>query len=62
MTTKTDCNEKEHKMHMCELKESGFDKKDPEKFKEITKNPQFKCGNCGAETNKSRNLCNPKKL
>lgn len=62
MANKTDCNKKEHKMHMCELTGTGFDKKDPAKFREITENPEFKCGNCGAKANKRKNLCNPKKL
>jgi hypothetical protein len=62
MASGTNCNSKEHKMHMCLLKENGFDKKHPEKFKAITENPNYKCGNCGAEAGKAENLCNPVKL
>lgn len=62
MTSNTDCKNKEHKMHMCSLKETGFDKQNPEKFKAIAGKPNYKCGNCGAEAGKSENLCKPVKL
>lgn len=62
MASNTDCKNEEHKMHMCLLKENGFDKKNPEKFKEITEKPSYKCGNCGAEAKKAENLCKPIKL
>jgi len=56
------CKKKEHKMHMCALKESGFDKKNPDKYKKLTANPKYKCGTCGAKAKKSKNLCKPVKL
>jgi len=49
-------------MHMCALKESGFDKEYPDKFLEMTLNPKYRCSNCGAEAANSENLCKPVKL
>ena len=56
------CDQEEHKMHMCALKESGYAEQHPEEFQAITANPEYKCGNCGAEAGKAENLCNPVKL
>ena len=62
MAGSTACNKPEHKMHICALKERGFDKKNPEKFRDMTKNPQEKCLICRAKANKSEYLCKPVKI
>ena len=62
MASNPNCKKPEHKMHMCAMKESGFDKKNPDKFREMTVNPKYKCGTCGAKATKSKNLCEPVKL
>lgn len=62
MTNNTNCKKPEHKMHMCAIKESGFDKKNPDKVSEMTANPKYKCDTCGAKAAKSENLCKPVKL
>jgi len=59
MAGNPDCKHEEHNMHMCALKESGFDKENPEKFRAMTDNPKYKCGNCGATANESKHLCQP---
>ena len=46
-------------MHMCALKQSGFDKQDPAAFKKLTANPKYRCGNCGAQAQARKNLCKP---
>jgi hypothetical protein len=56
------CKEPEHKMHMCAMKESGLGKKNPDKFREMTANPKYRCDNCDAKAAKSENLCKPVKL
>jgi hypothetical protein len=56
------CKKKEHKMHICALKESGFDKKNPEKFKALIAGPGYSCDTCGAKAKKSDNLCKPVRL
>ena len=62
MTSTTICKKPEHKMHICALKEEGFDKENPAKFKVLIENPQYKCENCGAKAKKAENLCKPIKL
>ena len=62
MTSTTTCKESKHKMHMCALKTAGFDKNNSARFKELTANPKYKCGDCGATAAKSENLCKPVKL
>ena len=62
MSGNPDCKKNEHNMHMCALKEEGFDTKNPAKFKELIDNPQYECENCGSKANKAENLCKPLKL
>ena len=56
------CEKKEHKMHMCSLKAEGFDKKNPDKYKQLITNPKYECENCGSKAAKSENLCKPVQL
>jgi hypothetical protein len=56
------CKRAGHKMHICAIKESGFDKKKPDQFREMTAHPQHKCSVCGARAKNSENLCKPVKL
>jgi hypothetical protein len=62
MAGTSECKKQEHKMHVCAITESGFDKKNPDKFRQITSNPKYKCDTCGAKAAKSENLCKPIKL
>jgi len=62
MADKQSCKSKNHKMHMCALKESGYEKKNAAEFKKLTANPQYKCESCGAQAHKKENLCEPLKL
>lgn len=55
------CQSKNHKMHMCALKASGYDKKKVAEFKKLTDKPQYQCGNCGTQAHESDNLCKPVK-
>lgn len=56
------CCKQGHDMHLCAMKEDGFDKKNPDRFKEITANPKYECSTCGGKAKDSENLCNPVKL
>jgi hypothetical protein len=58
MADNPECNKDGHKMHMCALKENEFDKKNPDKFREMTENPEYKCGTCQAKTKKSKIFVN----
>jgi len=62
MAGNPDCKKEGHNIHICSLKASGFDTENPDKFREITENPQYKCDNCGAMAKESENLCKPTKL
>ena len=62
MADKQSCKSKNHKMHMCALKESGYEKKNAAEFKKLTADPQYKCDNCGAQAHNKENLCEPQKL
>jgi len=62
MAGNPDCTQQGHNMHVCALKEDGFDKDNPEEFQEIIEDPQYKCENCGATAKESENLCKPAKL
>ena len=44
-----------HKIHICDL---AGEKKFAE-IKELTRDPQFMCFNCGRVANAKDNLCNP---
>jgi hypothetical protein len=62
-TTQTaPCKPEAHKMHMCQLKMSGFEKENPAEFKKLTTDPKYKCANCGAQAHDSKNLCKPAPL
>ena len=45
----------EHSGHLCVL----VSKKEFEKIKEIVRNPEFICFNCGRVADCRENLCNP---
>ena len=45
----------EHQGHICVLASKGFF----DQIKEITKNPQYICFNCGRVADSDKNLCNP---
>ena len=62
MVSNPDCKKPEHKMHMCSMKESDFDKVNPDKVSEMAENPKFKCGKCGAKVKSSVNVCSPVEL
>lgn len=62
MAANPGCTQEGHNMHVCALKESGFDKENPDEFKEITGDPQYKCENCGAMAKDSESLCSPVEL
>lgn len=48
----------DHVKHICALAE---EKKFAE-IKQLTRAPQYICGNCGRAADKSENLCNPKHI
>ncbi len=62
MAGNPECNKEGHKMHMCSMKAEELEIREPEKYRKLTENPKFKCGNCGAKVNNSENVCDPVEL
>ena len=53
-----ECDETEHKGHICVLASKGKF----EEIKEITRDPKHICFNCGRVADSAKNLCNPRPL
>ena len=49
----------EHAVHICVKGTTMFSYGDLDPIKELVRNPQFICGNCGRVAAKAENLCNP---
>ena len=62
MAGNPECKKDGHKMHMCSIKAEELDQTDAEKYKQLTENPKYECGNCGAKVNSSENVCDPVEL
>ena len=65
MAGNPECKKDGHKMHICSIKaEEEFAKAEPDaqKYKQLTDNPKFECGKCGAGVNNSENVCEPAEL
>jgi hypothetical protein len=52
----------EHDKHLCYLNNLRFQESNPDDFKNLIKNPDFFCQNCGRAAASSKNLCKPTKL
>ncbi|MBN1972780.1 MAG: hypothetical protein JW787_04030 [Sedimentisphaerales bacterium] len=55
----TECKSEDHDKHLCYLTSQGFNLSDPDEFKALTDNPQFRCQHCGRKANSDNNLCAP---
>jgi len=51
-----------HGKHLCYLNNLGFQISNPEEYKELVKNPEYMCKNCGRVAASEKNLCNPVKM
>ena len=49
-------------MHLCYIVSQGFHLSDSKEYKELVKNPRFKCQHCGRVAHKEENLCKPTEL
>jgi len=59
---KTKMPHEQHEKHLCYLNNLEFQKNYSEDYKELVKNPQFFCENCGRAAAKEKNVCKPVKL
>jgi hypothetical protein len=51
-----------HDKHLCYLTNLDFHNDNAEEYRELVKEPQFFCKNCGRAAAKEQNLCNPVKM
>ena len=51
-----------HDKHLCYLNNLGFQISNEKDYKQLVKNPEFLCKNCGRAAASQDNLCNPVKL
>jgi hypothetical protein len=51
-----------HDKHLCYLNNLGFQNSNPQEYKELVKEPQYMCKNCGRVAVSEKNLCRPAKL
>lgn len=51
-----------HDKHLCYLNNLGFQNTNEKEYKQLVKNPEFLCKNCGRVAASERNLCKPVKL
>jgi hypothetical protein len=52
----------QHDKHLCYLNNLEFQKNNPEEYKELVRDAQYYCENCGRSALSARNLCKPVKL
>ena len=57
-----DCENSGHEKHLCYLMFEGFHLQNPEQYKSIVQNAEFRCQNCGRTAASEENLCSPIKL
>lgn len=52
----------EHGKHLCYLNNLGFQKSNPDEYKDLVRDSKFMCKNCGRTASDKSNLCEPVKL
>lgn len=51
-----------HEKHLCLLQNTGYIKENLADYKNLVRNPQFVCKNCGRTAANDANLCAPEAL
>lgn len=54
-----ECQSNDHEKHLCFLMCEGYHYSNPQEYKEIVQNANFRCENCGRTANKDSQLCKP---
>ena len=57
-----ECKRDEHTKHLCSFESHGYHVNNEEDYKDIVKEPRYKCYLCGRTANTEESLCNPTKL
>ena len=56
------CENEGHSEHLCILTNQYLHINDPEKYRAIVRDPEFKCQFCGRTAKSDQNLCYPGEL
>jgi len=56
------CKSDEHTKHLCSFESYGYNVDNPQDYKDLVEEPQFKCGLCGRTAHCEASLCQPMKL
>ena len=57
-----ECKGDEHALHLCHFVSKGYHVNNEKDYKDLIKEPRYKCNSCGLTANIEQSLCNPKKL
>ena len=57
-----ECKSDEHPRHLCRFASYGYHVNNEEDYKNLIKEPRYKCFSCGRTANIEESLCNPAKL
>jgi hypothetical protein len=57
-----ECKSDEHTKHLCHFASYGYHKNNEGDYRNLIKEPRYKCYSCGHTANIEQNLCFPKKL
>ena len=57
-----ECKSDEHPRHLCHFASYGYHVNSEEGYKDLVKEPRYKCYSCGRTANIEESLCNPAKL
>jgi hypothetical protein len=57
-----ECKSDEHTKHLCHFVSYGYHVNNEDNYKDLVKEPRYKCNFCGCTANLEESLCNPAKL
>jgi hypothetical protein len=57
-----ECKSDEHPRHLCSFTSYGYHVNNEEDYKDIVKEPKYKCYSCDRKANIEESLCSPTKL
>lgn len=57
-----ECKSDEHTKHLCYFVSYGYHVDNPDEYKNLVKEPRFKCVYCGRTSHNQESLCMPVEL
>lgn len=61
-THNASCGDAEHGKHLCFLMYEGYHLNNKEAYKELVKDAEFRCQQCGRTAKSASSLCDPLRL